>query len=431
MKRRYQIEKQRAVNEFRQLAAKENPTVQMMLPMAEIVGLLQQGVGHLLREAGLALMSLVMEEEVRHLAGERHQQHQGRRAHRWGREEGYCVIDGQKVPIQKTRLRTKDKREQRLGSYELFQRSGPLQQGVWDKMMRGLSTRNYGAVVKEFSNAYGIEKSAVSENFIEASREKVKQLMERPLGELRLCAVLIDGTPFKDRQMIVALGIGCDGRKTVLGLREGATENTTVVGALLSDLLERGLDFSTPRLYVLDGGKALQAAVRRHAGETAFIQRCQVHKKRNVVDHLPEEHKADVRRKLQNAYAMVDYADAKRALERLHHELMHLNPSAARSLEEGLEETLTVHKLRMPDQLRRTLSCTNVVESAFSIVETVCRNVKRWREGDQIERWVGSGLLVAEQQFRKVIGYRQIPLLLSAMANAVSQKPVARKAAIA
>jgi putative transposase len=431
MKKRYQIEQQRAVNEFRQLAAIENPTVQMRLPMAEIVGLLQQGVGHLLREAGLALMSLVMEEEVRHLAGERHQQHEGRHAHRWGREDGYCVIDGQKVRIQKTRLRTKDKREQRLGSYELFQRSGPLQQGVWDKMMRGLSTRNYGAVVKEFSNAYGIEKSAVSKNFIEASREKVKQLMERPLGELRLCAVLIDGTPFKDRQMIVALGIGCDGRKTVLGLREGATENTTVVGALLSDLLERGLDFSTPRLYVLDGGKALQAAVRRHAGEAAFIQRCQVHKKRNVVDHLPEEHKADVRRKLQNAYAMVDYADAKRALERLHHELMHLNPSAARSLEEGLEETLTVHKLRVPDQLRRTLSCTNVIESAFSIVETVCRNVKRWREGDHIERWVGSGLLVAEQQFRKIIGYRQIPLLLSAMANAVSQKPVARKAAIA
>src|SRR5438270_12432232 len=140
-------------------------------------------------------------------------------------------------------------------------------------MMRGLSTRNYGAVVKDFSTAYGVEKSAVSENLIEASREKVKQLMERPLGELRLCAVLIDGTPFKDRQMIVALGIGCDGRKTVLGLREGASENTTVVGALLSDLLERGLDFSTPRLYVLDGGKALPTAVRRHAGEAGVIQR--------------------------------------------------------------------------------------------------------------------------------------------------------------
>ena len=431
MKRQYQIEQQRAVQQFRRIATEQNPDIQMILPLADIVGMLQQGVGNLLRETGLALMQTVMEEEVRHLAGDRHQQHEGRRAHRWGKEDGYCVVDGQKVPIQKTRLRTPDKREQRLGSYELFQRSGPLQAGVWDKMMRGLSTRNYGAVVKDFHNAYGVEKSAVSENFIEASREKVKQLMERPLGELRLCAVLIDGTPFKDRQMIAALGIGCDGTKTVLGIREGATENTGVVSALLSELVERGLDFSTPRLYVLDGGKALAAAVRKHAGEAAFIQRCQVHKKRNVVDHLPDEHKADVRRKMQNAYAMAEYADAKRALDQLHRELMDLNPSAARSLEEGMEETLTVHKLRVPDQLRRTLCCTNVIESAFSIVETVCRNVKRWRDGDHIERWVGSGLLVAERQFRKVIGHRQIPLLLSSMTTANSKKPIAKGATAA
>lgn len=257
MKKRYQIDKQRAVQQFRRLATEENPNIQMVLPLAEIVGLLQDGVGNLLRQAGLSLMSLVMEEEVSHFAGERHEQHAGRQAHRWGKEDGYCVVDGQKAPIKRTRLRNKQNREQRLGSYEIFQRSGPLQKAVWDKMMRGLSTRNYGAVVKEFSQAYGIEKSAVSENFIEASREKVKELMERPLGGLRLCAVLIDGTPFKDRQMIVALGIGCDGSKTVLGLREGATENATVVSALLSDLIERGLDFSTPRIYILDGGKAL------------------------------------------------------------------------------------------------------------------------------------------------------------------------------
>jgi putative transposase len=431
MKKQYQIDKQRAVQQFRRLATEENPNIQMVLPLAEIVGLLQDGVGHLLREAGLSLMSLVMEEEVRHVAGERHEQHAARMAHRWGKEDGYCVVDGQKVPIKRTRLRNKQNREQRLGSYELFQRSGPLQKGVWDKMMRGLSTRNYGAVVKQFQQAYGIEKSAVSENFIEASREKVKQLMERPLGELRLCAILIDGTPFKDRQMIVALGIGCDGSKTVLGLREGATENATVVSTLLSDLIERGLDFSTPRLYILDGGKALHSAVKRHGGEAALIQRCQVHKKRNVVDHLPDEYKSDVRRKMQNAYAMVDYDDAKRALERLHRELLEMNPSAARSLEEGMEETLTVHKLRVPDQLRRTLSSTNVIESAFSIVETVCRNVKRWRAGDQIERWVGSGLLVAERQFRKVIGYRQIPQLLSSLSNAVAKKSVAKGAAVA
>lgn len=431
MKRRYQIDGQRAVQRFRQLAQEENPNLQMIFPLAEVVGLLQEGVGHLLREAGLALMNLVMEEEVRQLAGERHQQHPGRRAHRWGKEDGYCVVDGQKVPMRRTRLRSAENREQRLGSYELFQRSGPREQSVWDKMMRGLTTRNYGVVVKDFREAYGVEKSAVSDNFIEASREKLEELMERPLGELRLCAVLIDGTPFRDRQMIVALGISVDGRKTVLGLREGATENATVVGELLGDLAARGLDFSVPRLYVLDGGKALQAAVRRHAGDAALVQRCQVHKRRNVVDHLPEEHKSTVRKKIQNAYAMSEYADAKRALQHLHRELMELNPSAARSLEEGMEETLTVHRLRVPMQLRRTLASTNVIESAFSIVETVCRNVKRWRKGDHIERWVGSGLLVAERQFRKVQGYREIPSLLTALTNAVSKKPVADEVKVA
>jgi transposase-like protein len=431
MKRRYQIDRQRAVQQFRQLAQEQNPHLQMIFPMAEVVGMLQEGVGHLLREAGLALMNLVMEEEVRQLAGERHQQHRERRAHRWGKEDGYCVVDGQKVPLRRTRLRTAEHGEQRLGSYELFQRSGPREQSVWDKMMRGLTTRNYGVVVKDFREAYGVEKSAVSDSFIEASREKLQELMERPLGEFQLCAVLIDGTPFRDRHMIVALGIHIDGRKTVLGLREGATENATVVGELLGDLAARGLDFSVARLYVLDGGKALQAAVRRHAGEAAQIQRCQVHKRRNVVDHLPEEHKSAVRKTIQNAYAMREYADAKRALQHLHRELMELNPSAARSLEEGMEETLTVHRLRVPMQLRRTLASTNVIESAFSIVETVCRNVKRWRAGDHIERWVGSGLLVAERQFRKVQGYREIPSLLTTLANAVSKKAVAQEVKVA
>jgi transposase-like protein len=431
MPKRYQIDKQRAVQQFRRLATETNPNIQMVLPLAGIVSMLQEGVGHLMREAGLMLMMSIMEEEVRHVVGERHAQNPDRQASRWGKEKGYCVIDGQKVPIPRTRVRSKGNGEMNLGSYELFQRSGPLQNVVWDKMMRGLSTRNYGPVVKDFANAYGVEKSAVSDNFIEASREKLKELMERRLDKLQLCAILIDGTPFRDRQMIVALGICCDGRKTVLGLREGATENATVVSSLLSDLVGRGLDFSTPRLYILDGGKALHAAVKRHAGESGFIQRCQVHKKRNVIDHLPEEHKSDVKRKLQSAYEMVEYSDAKRALDSLHRELMILNPSAARSLEEGLEETLTVHRLRVPEQLRRTLKSTNVIESAFSIVETVCRNVKRWRQGDQIERWVGSGLLVAERQFRKVIGYRDIQTLTSSMANAMSKKPIAKGAAVA
>ena len=185
-----------------------------------------------------------------------------------------------------------------------------------------------------------------------------------------------------------------------------------MVGELLGDLMNRGLDFSEPRLYVLDGGKALHAAVKKYAGEAAPIQRCQVHKRRNVLDHLTDEQKPLVAQKLNAIYAMEDYAAAKIALDGLHRELMDLNPSAARSLGEGLDETLTVHQLHVPPQLRKSLASTNLIESAFSIVETVCSNVKRWHRGDQRERWVGSGLLVAEKQFRRVQGYKQIPILL-------------------
>ena len=412
MKKPYQIEAQRAVNRLEEMAAEGNPAVQMVLPMAEMVGWLGKGVGELVRQAGLQLMSLLMDEEVRELAGERSRPQPERTANRWGKERGYCVVMGQKVPIERPRVRTTEDKEVRLGSYEMFHRGEPLSETVWEKLMLGLSTRRYGQAVREFTEAYGLEKSAVSEHFIEASRVKLKDLMERRLNKLQLCALLIDATPFEGQQMIVALGIGQDGRKTILGIRQGATENATVVGELLGDLMNRGLDFSTPRLYVLDGGKALHAAVKKYAGESAPIQRCQVHKRRNVLDHLTDEQKPAVARKLNAAYALEEYAAAREALNGLHHELMHLNPSAARSLGEGLEETLTVHRLHVPPQLRLTLASTNVIESAFSIVERVCLNVKRWHSGDQRERWVGSGLLVAEKQFRRIKGHKQLPLLL-------------------
>lgn len=412
MKKPYQIEAQRAVNRLEEMAAGGNPAVQMVLPMAEMVGWLRKGVGELVRQAGLQLMSLLMDEEVRELAGERSRPQPERTANRWGKERGYCVVMGQKVPIERPRVRTTEDKEVRLGSYEMFHRGEPLSETVWEKLMLGLSTRRYGQAVREFTEAYGLEKSAVSEHFIEASRVKLKDLMERRLNKLQLCALLIDATPFEGQQMIVALGIGQDGRKTILGIRQGATENATVVGELLGDLMNRGLDFSTPRLSVLDGGRALHAAVKKYAGESAPIQRCQVHKRRNVLDHLTDEQKPAVARKLNAAYALEEYAAAREALNGLHHELMHLNPSAARSLGEGLEETLTVHRLHVPQQLRLTLASTNVIESAFSIVERVCLNVKRWHSGDQRERWVGSGLLVAEKQFRRIKGHKQLPLLL-------------------
>ncbi len=431
MKKPYQIESQRAVKELEAMAADGNPAVQMVLPMAEMVGWLRQGVGELIRQAGLRLMDLLMQEEVRELVGERSQRQTERKANRWGSERGYCVVMGQKVPVERPRVRTTDDQEVRLGSYELFHRGEPLTETVWEKLMLGLSTRKYGQAVRQFTEAYGLEKSAISEHFIEASREKLKDMMERRLDKTRLCALLIDATPFEGQQMVAALGIAQDGRKMILGIRQGATENATVVGELLGDLVSRGLDFSEPKLYVLDGGKALTAAVKKHAGESAAIQRCQVHKRRNVLDHLTDEHKPAVAKRLHAAYALEDYAAAKQALNTLHRELMDLNPSAARSLGEGMEETLTVHRLHLPMQLRKTLASTNVIESAFSIVEQVCKNVKRWHGGDQRERWVGSGLLVAQKQFRKVTGHKQIPALireLEALAPSKSDVVKRRKA---
>jgi putative transposase len=412
MKKPYQIESQRAVRRLEEMAADGNPAVQMVLPLAELVGWLRQGVGALIRQAGLQLMELLMEEEVREVVGERSRPQPDRTANRWGKEQGFCVVMGQKVRMERPRVRSTDDQEVRLGSYEMFHRGEPLTETVWEKLMLGLSTRKYGQAVREFAEAYGLEKSAIREHFIEASRAKLKEMMERRLDKMRLCALLIDATPFAGQQMVVALGISQDGRKTILGIRQGATENATVVGELLGDLMNRGLDFSELRLYILDGGKALHAAVKKYAGDSAPIQRCQVHKRRNVLDHLTDEHKAYVAKKLNAAYALEDYAAAKQALNGLHRELMDLNPSAARSLAEGLEETLTVHRLHVPLQLRKTLASTNVIESAFSIVERVCGNVKRWHAGDQRERWVGSGLLVAEKQFRRVQGHKQIPVLL-------------------
>jgi transposase-like protein len=422
MKKPYQIESQRAVRQLEEMAADGNPAVQMILPLAEMVGWLRQGVGELIRQAGLQLMELLMEEEVRELVGERSQPQPGRTASRWGKERGYCVVMGQKVRVNRPRVRTTDDQEVRLGSYEMFHRGEPLTETVWEKLMLGLSTRKYGQAVRQFSEAYGLEKSAISEHFIEASRTKLKEMMERRLDKLKLCALLIDATPFAGQQMVAALGISQDGRKTILGIRQGATENATVVGELLGELANRGLDFSEPRLYVLDGGKALHSAVRKYAGESAPIQRCQVHKRRNVLDHLTDEQKPLVAKKLNIAYALEEHAAAKLALEQLQRELMDINPSAARSLGEGLEETLTVHRLHVPPQLRKTLASTNVIESAFSLVERVCSNVKRWHPGDQRERWVGSGLLVAEKQFRRVQGHKQIPNLLRELESLVPSK---------
>src|SRR6202045_4417981 len=230
MKKPYQIESQRAVRQLEEMAADGNPAVQMVLPLAEMVGWLRKGVGELIRQAGLQLMELLMQEEVRELAGERSQRQPERTASRWGSGQGYCGVMGKKVPMRRPRVRTVEDKEVRLGSYEMFHRGEPLTETVWEKLMLGLSTRKYGQAIRQFTEAYGLEKSAVSEHFIEASRTKLKEMMERRLDKTRLCALLIDATPFQGQQMVAALGIDEYGGKIILGIRQGATENATVVG---------------------------------------------------------------------------------------------------------------------------------------------------------------------------------------------------------
>jgi transposase-like protein len=431
MKKRYQIDKERAVKGFREKAEKTPESIQFALPLPEVLALAQQGLMSLALAAFTQLAEQMMDWDVTSLVGAKNQADAGRKNVRWGNQQGYCVVGGQKIPLTRPRVRNTEKKEVPLGSYELLQKASAMDEVVWHKIMHGLTTRRYSEVVRELEQAYGIEKSTVSEHFIEASRQRLEKLSQRPLAEHALCAMLIDGTCFKDQQVVVALGLTLQGKKVVLGLHQGATENTTVVRHLLDDIAARGVDFEVPRLYVLDGGKALHAAVRKLAGKCAQIQRCQVHKIRNVVDHLTEEYQIDVRCKLRNAYSMREYVDAKRALDSLHRQLMDLNPSAARSLEEGMEETLTMHRLRLPDKLRYNLASTNMIESAFSMVETICRNVKRWQGGDQYLRWVASGLLWAESRWNRIFAYREIPILVKELELAVVKDIPVRHASVA
>lgn len=431
MKTRYQIDKKRAVQQFRKQASESADNIQLALPLPEVLALAQEGLMNLALAAFTKLAEQLMHWEVDELAGPRNRASADRVNVRWGKQTGYCVVGGQKVPLERPRVRDVRNREVPLGSYEILQQASLMEDSVWHKIMHGLTTRRYAEVVRELEQAYGIEKSTVSDHFIEASRRRLDILMKRPLADQAICAMMIDGTCFEDQQVVVAIGLTLQGYKKVLGLHQGATENATVVRHLLDDIGQRGVAFDVPRLYILDGGRALHAAVRKAAGRCGIIQRCQIHKVRNVADHLTEDYKLDIQCKMRNAYSMREQVDARRALQSVLQHLMHLNPSAAHSLEEGLEETLTMHRLHLPHKLRRTLSTTNLIESTFSTVETVCRNVKRWQGGDQYLRWVASGLLWAESRWNRIHGYRELPILVKELELAVVKDMPFRRSIVA
>ena len=414
MKKAYQIDERRAIEKFRSHLQNDHGAIQMILPLAEIAQKLRSGVAQFLLQAQLQLVTLIMQEETNWMTGEAYERGGGQEVQRWGNEAGSVVINGQRVPVQRPRARG-ERGEVKIGSYELFRREEEQQRRIWEAITRGLSMRGYGPTVRESKESFAIEKSAVSEKFVAMSAKKVDELFKRDLGKLRLCALLLDGVEVKQQHLVTALGIDEMGRKTILGFHQGASENQTACDGLFADLAGRGLDFRQLHLNLIDGAKALRAGVRKHCGESSPILRCQLHKRRNIIGHFSEENQSGWDRRIANAYDLRSYREAKAALLRIQDELKQVNPSAARSLEEGMEETLTLHRLKVPVELWKTLSSTNVIESAFSIVRVVCRNVKRWRPGNQIERWVGSGLLVAEKQFRRIDGYRALPGLLAAL----------------
>ncbi|MDI6890605.1 MAG: transposase, partial [Thermodesulfovibrionales bacterium] len=289
-------------------------------------------------------------------------------------------------------------------------------------LLSGLSMRNYEAVAERFLEGYGIKKSSISRRYIRATKEKMQELLERDLKGLDIRVLFIDGIERQGHLLVVAIGIDSSGKKHVLGLWQGATENLEVCLGLLDDLERRGLDMNKNYLSVLDGSRALRSAVARKFGRRALVQRCQVHKRKNVKSYLPPEHQASIDARVRAAYNMANYEDAKEALEKTIKYLEMLNPSAAASLKEGLEETLMIHKLGISGQLRKTLSSTNVIESSFSLVGSAMDRVRKWHDALMVHRWAAVSLLEAEKRFKKVKGYREMPKLITAIDREVAKK---------
>ena len=388
-------------------------TLQVPLPILEIMDSTRDVLTEVSLEVGRVIAQALLDDEVAQRAGVKHGREPGL-AYRWGREGGHVVMAGQKVPLRRPRLRAEGQ-EVVLSRYGAMKAAERMEGAVTRRLINGVSTRKYGQVVEEVAEGFGIAKSSVSRQFVAATAKQLAELCERPLGNLNLAAILIDGKVYGDLTVIVALGIDQEGRKYALGIWDGATENTTTVTALVKDLERRGLDLKAQYLFVVDGAKALAKGIRSTFGEASLIQRCQLHKRRNVAEHLPAKWQNVAEQRLKVAYGMKSYAEAEEALRKTVAWLRTISEGAARSLEEGLEETLTLHKLDLPDVLRRTLSTTNAIESCLSQVEDLSGRVKRWRSVQMIRRWVGGMLLVAEGKFKRIRGHKSLPVLMDSL----------------
>jgi len=398
---------------------------QMILPMSQMLFDVAKAIEQTASQAGLLMMKALIDEEVEQLAGQRYRHQPDRKAIRWGNDEGHVIFAGRKVAMEKPRVRSYDgNQEICLSRWNAFAHPYRMQQAVSERILRRVSTRDYAGVLDELCDGYGIDKSSVSRQWKAASTSKLRQMLERPLDDLQLCVILIDGKEFHDFTLITALGIDIGGRKHLLGLWPGATENSEVCGQLLEELIERGLSTQQRYLFILDGSAALKKAIKAHFGQQVLIQRCRLHKQRNICKYLPKRYHKLLSMKLRAAWAMTDYQEAKKELYKVHDWLASINQAAAKSLEEGFEETLTVNRLRLPEQLRQLFSSTNIIESCFSLADDLCRNVKHWRDANMAWRWAGTVLLEAEKRFHRIKGYRDMPVLVERLQEVIDQQEV-------
>src|SRR6266487_6106198 len=384
--------------------------------LGELVGSAKEGLLALSVGVGLGVLAELMEEEVVEVVGAKGKHDPERTAVRHGHESGEVTLGGRRVAVQRPRVRSADGRaEVRLQTYEYFADRDPLTKAVLERMLAGVSTRRYrrtqepvGAELE--ASARSTSRSSVSREFVARTRDNLLGLMSRRLDDLRLAVLMLDGIELKGRCCVVALGIATDGVKIPLGLWDGSTENATVAKELLSNLVTRGLDLHQGVLCVIDGAKALRKAIDEVLGPVP-VQRCIRHKERNVLHHLAERDRPAVKHRLRRAWADENHDRALAQLQTLAGELEHSHPGAAASLKEGMAETLTVTRLGIRGALKRTLQSTNPCESMIETVRRTSRNVKRWQSGEMCLRWTAAGMLEAERQFRRVLGYRDLAKL--------------------
>ena len=405
-------------------------TVQVPLPLLDVLQDTRTAFFGLCLDAGQQVLRTMMEEDREQLCGPKHVPNPERRAYRSGSTRGEVTLGGRRILVPRLRARSMEGHELALPSFTYAAGRDPLNARTLEAIAIGVTTRQYRRALDPLpvgTRERAVAKSSVSRRFVALTTTQLASWLTRPLDGLAIRIIFIDGLHFREHVVLIALGVDVQGDKHVLALHEGTTENATVCKALLTDLRERGLDLDRPILFVIDGGSGLRKALRETCGPTAVVARCQVHKRRNVLEHLPEAMRPRVRRVLDEAYGLADAALAKRRLLQLAAGLDATHPGATASLREGLDETLTLQRLGVTGALYRTLRSTNAIENLNGRVGHFVHNVRRWRDGRMLVRWIAAGLREVTRSFRRLRGHRDLAALIRALDRTVmdSRKEVA------